>query len=172
MFRGKYPSRPEQLQAVMFGAGHGGIEAILIFGFALINAAVLLSNGDALVAQMQTTAPAQADALRTQIALLHNAPLWQFALGAWERVPAMLLHIAASLLVMRAVRDRNVRWLFAAIALHVAMNTLAVVTMQQFGVITAEIALTIVAIGCAWIISLQCRPSPAAPDATDPAAPT
>jgi uncharacterized membrane protein YhfC len=156
--------------AVMFGAGHGGIEAMLIFGFGLVNAAVLLLNGDVLVAQVQATAPAQADALRAQIALLNETPLWQFALGAWERVPAMLLHIAASLLVMRAVRDRSVRWLFAAIVLHVALNMIAVITMQQFGVIAAEIALSIVALGCAWIIFSQRRLSPPAPGAADPAA--
>jgi uncharacterized membrane protein YhfC len=156
--------------AVMFGAGHGGIEAVLIFSFALANTAVLLLNGDALIAQMQTAAPAQAEVLRTQIALLNDAPLWQFALGAWERVPALLLHVAASILVMRAVRDRDVRFLFAAIALHIALNTLAVLTQQQFGVIAAEAVLTIAALGCAWIISSQRRRGPAAPDAADPAA--
>ncbi|MCX6018028.1 MAG: YhfC family glutamic-type intramembrane protease [Chloroflexi bacterium] len=156
--------------AVMFGAGHGGVEAILIFSFALINTAVLLLNGDALIAQIQTTAPAQAEALRTQIALLNNTPLWQFALGAWERVPALLLHITASILVMRAVRDHDARFLFAAIALHIALNTLAVLTQQQFGVIAAEAALTIAALGCAWIIFSQRRRDPAEPGAADPAA--
>jgi len=156
--------------AVMFGAGHGGIEAILIFGVALASTAVLLLNGDALIAQMQTAAPAQAEALRTQIAALNDAPLWQFALGAWERAPALLLHIAASILVMRAVRDRSVRFLFAAMALHVALNTLAVFTQKQFGMLAAEAALTIAALGCLWIISSQRRLSRPAPDAADPAA--
>lgn len=52
---------------VMFGAGHGGTDAILIFGFGLFSSLTLPLTGDALIAQLQLTAPDQVSALPAQI---------------------------------------------------------------------------------------------------------
>ena len=89
---------------VMFGAGHGGIEAILLVGGAAINGVVLLSTADTLLAQMEAVNPEQVDVLAAQIDLLRNIAWWQPLLTVWERVLAITFHIAASLWVLRAVR--------------------------------------------------------------------
>lgn len=138
----------DRASAVMFGAGHGGIEALLIFSMALLNTVVLSSNGEAIAAQLPT---AQAEALRAQIAGLYETPLWMYALGIWERVPALMVHIAASVLVMRAVRDGAVRFLLAAIALHIAVNTLAVLSLPALGPLATEALITAAGVVSLWI---------------------
>lgn len=148
--------------AVMFGAGHGGIEAIILFGFGLINVTVLVLGGDALVTQAQAASPQQAEALRAQIQALQNTPVWAYGLGIYERVLAIVLHIAFSIMVMRAVRGDGAKWLLAAMAAHVAVNTAAVLTNQNAGPIAAEAMMTVIAIGCFAFIRQQ-RPAPEAP---------
>jgi uncharacterized membrane protein YhfC len=141
--------------AVMFGAGHGGIEAVILFGLGLVNVTVLMLGGDALVAQAQAAAPQQAEALRAQIQALRNAPAWTYGLGVFERALAIALHIAFSVMVMRAVRGDGAKWLLIAIASHVAINTVAVLTAQYAGTVAAESVLTVVAIGCLAFVRRQ-----------------
>ncbi len=129
--------------AVMFGAGHGGTEALLILGFSAINNIVLLLNGDTVLAQVRATAPQQADALAAQIAALRAAPAWQFGIGLYERALAIILHIALSILVMKAVRGDGAKWLFLAMGLHIAVNTIVVLIAQNGGVLWAEAVLTV-----------------------------
>ncbi len=141
--------------AVMFGAGHGGIEAIILFGFGLVNVAVLLLGGDALIAQAQAASPQQAEALRAQIQALQSTPVWAYGLGVYERVLAIVLHIAFSIMVMRAVRGDGAKWLLAAIVSHIAVNAVAVLTAQNAGPIAAEAVMTVIAIGCFLFICRQ-----------------
>jgi len=57
---------------VMFGAGHGGAEAILVFAIAAINTVVLLTMGDSIIQQTQAAAPQQVEAVRAQIEAIRN----------------------------------------------------------------------------------------------------
>lgn len=141
--------------AVMFGAGHGGIEAIILFGFGLVNVAVLLLGGDALIAQAQAASPQQAEALRAQIQALQGTPVWAYGLGVYERVLAIAVHIAFSIMVMRAVRGDGAKWLLVAIASHIAINAVAVFTAQTAGPIAAEAVMTVIALGCFLFVRRQ-----------------
>ncbi len=141
--------------AVMFGAGHGGIEAIILFGFGLVNVAVLVLGGDALITQAQAASPQQAEALRAQIQALQSTPIWAYGLGLYERALAIVLHIAFSIMVMRAVRGDGTKWLLAAMAAHIAINTVAVLTAQNAGPIAAEAVMTVIALGCFAFIRWQ-----------------
>lgn len=53
--RGPAKSARRWKDGVMFGAGHGGVEAILLIAAGVITAAVMLTMGDKLVAQFQST---------------------------------------------------------------------------------------------------------------------
>lgn len=143
--------------AVMFGAGHGGTEAILLIGLSLVNVLVLLTAGDALVEQTRALAPAQADALVAQIAALRATPWWAPALAVYERVGAVILHISLSILVMKAVRGDGGRrawlWWLAAVFFHSGANALVVPVNQIAGPFAAEAALTVIAAVAVVIIS-------------------
>jgi uncharacterized membrane protein YhfC len=82
----------------------------------------------------------------------------------FERAFAIMLHIGLSVMVMRAVEDRDLRWLGLAILVHFLAN-LAAVTAQRFlGVIGAEAVVAAFGLGMLWF-TLSRRPRPVATDA-------
>lgn len=137
---------------LMFGAGHAGSEAILVFVFAAVSGLFVLSGGDALVEQAQAVSPAQAGAVAAQLESLRTLTWWEALLGLWERVPATVFHIAATLAVLRAVREQAARWLWLAIGLHIAFNTVAVLTNQWAGIAATEVLITLMGVGFLWAI--------------------
>lgn len=102
---------------ISYGLGHGGIEAILLAGIASINNFIfaLMINGSAV--------PPGQEALAQQLIGLQP---YIFLFPGVERVFAMVLQISLSMIVLKAVTDRNY-WYFAlAIALHAAIDFPAV----------------------------------------------
>ncbi len=105
---------------VMFGLGHGALEAILLAGLPLAGLLVawvmatrgMLPSGRALEAVRQQTA-----ALET----------WKVLLAALERASAMAAHVGLSLIVLQVWRRGGLRWLVLAIALHSAVNAVAAI---------------------------------------------
>lgn len=144
--------------AVMFGAGHGGIEAILIVGIGSgVTNLYLLANADLLLAQTRALAPAQADALAAQLAALRGVDAGLIAASLIERVFAIMLHIGLSVMVMRAVEGGGFKWVLVAMAIH-ALANFAAVTAQRFGgVIAAEVVVGV--LGLAMLMyTLSQRP--------------
>lgn len=133
--------------ALIFGVGHGGIEAILVIVPTMINNVMLLSGGDALVQQTQAIAPAQATQLAAALETLRNVSWWMPPLAVWERVAAITFHISASILIMRAVLGappRPLAWWGAAVLYHAAFNATALLGQQYGGgVVGAEIVSTL-----------------------------
>jgi len=112
--------------AVMYGIGHGGIESLLLGGF------VAVAN---LAASLQYNAGTlTGDALAAVPAALASPPSYFLVVGV-ERLLAICLHIALSVLVFQAVKRPGKRWLYpAAILLHAGMDVFA--ALYQRGVIT------------------------------------
>ncbi len=133
-------------EGLMFGAGHGGIEAILLVGGAAITNIVLLTTGDSILAQTQQVDPAQAAAIATQIEAVRTLTWLPIALGVWERVTAITLHIGLSLLVLLGVVRRDFRLVLGAMAAHAIFNAAALLTLRYTNVTTVEIVLTVVAL--------------------------
>lgn len=102
------------VQAVGFGAGHGGIEALLLGLLVAVNfvAMVGLRGMDlgalGLSGEMLEQAQAQVEAFWA-------APWYLPLLGGLERVLAIVIQIALSMLVVRALAHRNTGWLLVAI---------------------------------------------------------
>lgn len=168
---------------VMFGAGHGGIEAMLIVGGAAINGLVVLQMGDTILAQTEASSPEQLPLVQAQVDLFRNLMWWQPLLAIWERVLAITFHISATLLVLRAVRGGGIRWWTAAVLLHTALNAVALIVLQysqsvlpytQSAVLT-EVALTLFILIPLWIIYRtyqeakreEFSPTPPSPDTPD-----
>lgn len=123
-------------EGLMFGAGWGGIEAILLGLLAattVINVYIyqngLLQNfmtAEELAGSAEAIAAGMA-----QIEELVNSPPWYFLLGAVERVIALVLHLSLSILVLQAFVRKNIIWLFAAIGWHTLVDAVAVVGLLQ-----------------------------------------
>ena len=104
-----------------YGIGHGGVEAVLLVGVSMISAAVLslaINAGGA--ESMLAGLPAEtADGVNAQITALLTTPSYLFLNGGIERIFAMGLQIALSVIVFYAVHAENKRWLYPlAILLH------------------------------------------------------
>ena len=122
-------SRDKDVNALMYGAGHGGMEAVAILGVSMINnliysmllnsgSASLLTNG--LPEEVKVQMDSVFDALVT-------TPSYQFLLGGVERIFAVALHISFSVLVWFAVKKKGCGWLFPlAIFLHFFVDMVTV----------------------------------------------
>ena len=72
-------------------------------------------------------------------------------MSLYERILAITLHVAMSVLVLRAVREhRWVLWL-AAVAIHIAFNSIAV-GMMQLGPAAMYSALTVSTLALLWAL--------------------
>jgi len=111
-------NRRAYADGLSYGIGHGGIEAILIVGLSYISNITLsfMINGGNL-GPLANLIPASA------VSALTDTPSYMFLIGGIERVFAIALHIALSLLVLRGFQTgRRARFLILAIVLHGAAN--------------------------------------------------
>jgi uncharacterized membrane protein YhfC len=111
----------------MFGAGHGGLEGILIGGLMLVNFLSILaaSRPDVMVAL-------PSDKL-AQVQAFWGTPWWAAFLGTWERFWTLPVQVFLAVLVMRAFTRRNSLWLGAAIGWHTLVDAGAVMAVRTWG---------------------------------------
>ncbi|MBQ7864328.1 MAG: YhfC family intramembrane metalloprotease [Lachnospiraceae bacterium] len=115
--------------SLMYGIGHGGIEAILLVGMTYISnlMTAFMINSGALQASLESVdAVLQKDTFQ-QVKLLWELPSWQFYMAGIERLIAVLLQIALSILVYKAVAKKNRTYWFIAFGIHFAVDFLTVV---------------------------------------------
>jgi len=128
--------------ALSYGAGHGGIEAILLAGVSLVITlvySIIINTGniELLTGKLQGDALA---ATNNQLAVLSATAPYMFLISGLERMPAIAVHISLSVLVFYAVFGKNKWWLYpAAIVLHAIVDVFAM--LYQIGVITNIFAL-------------------------------
>jgi uncharacterized membrane protein YhfC len=130
--------------ALMYGAGHGGIEAILLLSVTMIvntifavqfNAGIDSSFGGISVAQT-----------------LINIPFWMLLVGAVERLAAITIHLSLSVLVWFAAKNGKRFWLFPlAILLHLFVDAVAVI-LSGAGVNVLVIEGAVYVIAIAFVI--------------------
>lgn len=140
--------------ALLFGVGHGGIEAILLIGLTGISnlAASLMINSGAMEASLGALDEATRAATEAQLAALGTTPPGIFFLGGVERIAAIALHIALSYLVYRAVKSgRPSLWLLA-VAIHAGIDAAVVLLAQWISPLWVELVLLVlVALLWVWI---------------------
>lgn len=115
--------RGKDINGLMYGAGHGGIEAVLVMSLAMVSNLVFAFSVNA-----GTADPSMAS-IAAQLAGI--APV-TFLVSIVERIGAVALHISLSVLVWFAVKNKKRFWLFPlAIVLHALVDAVAVV-MSRF----------------------------------------
>ena len=144
--------------ALSYGVGHGGCEAILLVGLSYVSnlyIALLINNGmaDMIAAQLDGDLLVQMQAAFD--ALITTPPSLFLAAGV-ERISAIFLHIALSVLVWFAAKDAKQRLLFPiAMGLHALVDIVAA-ACSALGV-NAWLIEIIIAAMCAGVVFLAWR---------------
>lgn len=113
----KNKSKVKFENGIAFGMGHGGIEAILIGGFASINGLLQVINSN----------------------MLLNISLINVLMTGIERVFAITIHVGLSLLVLYGIRLKKIRYLFLAILVHGIVDSFGgIITVLGFNIYLAE----------------------------------
>ena len=163
--------------SLMYGVGHGGMEVWLILTLSLASSLVLafMANSGSMDTVI-AAAPEQADALNASVAVLADSSPLYLSAGLLERIIAMTVHIALSVIVFCAVRQRKWRYLLLAIALHTLVDASTVLYTTGLigvwaieGVLAGIVAIVVV---IAWRIARGYRPPLEAWEAAPPPPPS
>ena len=126
--------RGKDINSLMYGAGHGGIEALILLGITSINNitySVLINPGNT----ETLTSPASGDLLKqieTAIDQLITTPSYTFLLGGVERIFAVALQLSLSVLVWFAVKNAKKWYLYPlAIFLHFFVDACTVIISKH-----------------------------------------
>lgn len=122
--------RGKDVNALMYGAGHGGFEAAALLGFSMINDivySVMINSGNTAALTGSVSGEALTQVQNAMQALI-TTPSWQFLMGGAERIFAVVLQIALSVLVWFAVKRKDRRYLYPlAILIHFFADALTVI---------------------------------------------
>jgi uncharacterized membrane protein YhfC len=108
-----------------YGVGHGGIEAVLLAGFSMVNAiitSIIINMGkiETIIGKLQGEILEQTN---SQIATLATTVPYLFLVSGIERIFAIGVQISLSVIVFYAVYGKNKKWLFPlAILLHAIID--------------------------------------------------
>lgn len=117
------------LKGVAFGLGHGGAESIILGLLVLISFASMVSLRGADLEALGLSGEALEQA-EVQIEAFAATPWYLPLLGALERVFAMVLQIAFSLLVVHSLVRNNLGWLGLAVLSHSVVDAVSVGLIQ------------------------------------------
>lgn len=129
--------------AILFGIGHGGIEAILLVGLTYVNNLIysLLINSGSLTSLLSAyDANTQQTVLR-QLTALGTTPSYLFYMAGVERINAMLLHVVLSYLVYLAVRNRKTGLYVLSVFLHAMVDAGFILLSSKLSLVLCEVIL-------------------------------
>ena len=134
-----------KLNALMYGVGHGGIEAIIIVGLTSISnliASIMINTGTFEPMLASLDAEVKAQTLK-QVSLLWTTSPLDFYLAGVERVVAITLHICLSYIVYKAVTNKKVQLLLLAIVLHAGLDFVTVLLAGYVSSLVLELVLLV-----------------------------
>jgi len=144
---------------VMFGAGHGGAEAIILGGLTLYAflQLVTLRNAD-----LSRLFPANQLALaQSQVKAYWSAAWYASLMGALERLLTIPCQIAMAVMVMQVFIRKNIGWLLLAIGYHALIDGSSVIGLKYLIPVGVEGVVAVFAIISVIIIFLLHQPEPA-----------
>jgi uncharacterized membrane protein YhfC len=139
--------------ALMFGAGHGGVEAIILGVLALFAFVTFVALRDDSV--MALLSAEQAEIVQENLTAYWSAPWYTALLGAVERAAALCVHISATVMVLQVFRRRRLYWLLLAILWHATIDGVAVFAGTTWGIYVTEgivVALGLVGVGIIFLL--------------------
>lgn len=140
-------------KGLLFGAGHGGIEAFLLGVLVLYQFVQMVALRGA---DLPALVPAdQLASLQKAVSEYWSLPVFYSLLGAVERALTIPMHMALSVIVLQVFTRRQIRWLWFAIGWHAfgdalvagyvyptwgayaAEGILGLITLVNFGILFA-----------------------------------
>ena len=161
--------RNDTPNAYMYGAGHGGVEAIFIGVVSQISnlsLAAMINAGQA-ESLLAPLSGVQYDSALEQLRTL-TGPSSLFFLAGYERILALLLHICLSLILFRGLREKRPGMVVLCYVLHFALDAILVLINRALGIIPAEAFCTVFVL---LVVLLTMRLAPLPPrekDAVEP----
>jgi Predicted membrane protein len=145
-------------KGVLFGAGHGGAEAIILGAitmYAFLQLATIRNT------DLSRLFPANQLALvQRQVQAYWSMTWYSSMLGALERFFTIPCQIAMAVMVMQVFIRKNIGWLFVAISYHALLDGMAVVGQKYINPLGLEGVIGIFAILSVAIIFLLRQPEP------------
>lgn len=150
---------PDDANAWMYGAGHGGFEAFYLMFMTGINnltIATLVNSGN-LEVLTGSLSGAALTSIETAVEQMRTMSGAIFLLGPVERIAAIIIQLSLSVLVWFAVREKKIRFYGLSLLLHFAVDFVTVVLnsyMKHFGdaaMVVTEIVIWAMAFGCLTI---------------------
>lgn len=147
IFSKRQKVRLNDANAFMYGIGHGGAESILLVGITCINnltTSVMINNGSIETTLKALDAKTQSTVLDSIKALWTTAP-YEFYLAGVERIFAIAIQIALSMLMYTAIRYGK-KWLIAlAFEIHFMVDFVTVLAGNFLDDIVMELLIGILA---------------------------
>lgn len=124
--------------SIIYGIGHGGIEAIVLGSFSMLQnlmiAIALNDYGSVEAYASQAGSPEAAASVTSLLNTLIDTPTSSYILSGVERMAALVLQIALSVLVYKAVVRKKYAYILVPIILHAVIDVIA--AFYQTGLIT------------------------------------
>ena len=147
--------RGNDKNALMYGAGHGGFEVIAVLGLTMIGniyLSVLANTG--MASSLMANAPAEYSAtLQSQVDAIAAVAPPMFLLGIVERIFAVTVHIAFSVIVWFAVKKGRTVLYTVAILFHALLDGITVIVSKSHiahAEIVTEICVGVLAVAIAF----------------------
>jgi len=150
----------DKQNAIMYGIGHGGIEAIIIIGLSEVsNIATSLVINTVGVNTIISAVPVEQQSLvYEQVSALWETPSYAFYMGGVERISSIFLHIALSYLVYRCVKYGEKKFMALALLLHFLVDFGTVVLNSKAPIWVVEAVLAVaVAVIMAFVVRLYAQ---------------
>lgn len=127
--------------ALMYGAGHGGIEAILLVGITYISNIVIsiLTNTGTLQKSLTVLDSATYESTINQLSALWTTSSSLFFLSGVERLSAITLHIALSVFVYKTVKTGNAKYLLFAYLIHFTVDAGTLLLIDVVSILWMEV---------------------------------
>jgi uncharacterized membrane protein YhfC len=119
---------------ISYGLGHGGVESALLGGYISISYLLtsIMVNGGMLKGTTAAMNEQQLASFNQEISVLTSSPSNVFLVVGIERVVALTLQVALSLLVFKAVRDKKWLYFIYAILIHAGVDMVAVLGQRGY----------------------------------------
>ena len=144
--------------AIMYCAGHGGVEAMLLCGVASIRniASAVMINSGTMSAQLATLDAEKAADTAAALSALWTTPSLTFFAGGVERIIAVVLHLSLSILVFQSIRKKAPMELVRAYLFHFVIDSLSVLLSAVASVWVVELVVALVTGGAVLMARYAC----------------
>jgi uncharacterized membrane protein YhfC len=132
--------------ALMVGAGHGGVESILVGLSVMVGFVLMTAVNSGAISQLNLPSET-VSALKAQMPGYMSMAWYTPLAGALERIFAVTLHITLSVMVWQALVKRSWKWFLGAVLWHAVVDAGAVMMLvYKFNLWTLEAVVGVTAV--------------------------